>query len=283
MRDLKSIDPDTFPLLSEIPEPPKKLYLRGKLPDLTHKFLAVVGSRALTSYGKHACEYLLKGLRGHPIVIVSGLAYGADACAHKVALDIGLPTIAVPGSGLNYDILYPRANVTLARQIIEAGGAHLSEFEPDEKAAFYTFPQRNRIMAGMSHATLVIEAKERSGSLITARLATDYNRDLLIVPGSIFSEMSKGNHQFLKLGATPVTEPADILRALGLDAEPEVKSRPLDLSPEEEQIYTLTETPCSREALLAAMPGKVQETNIVLSVMEIKGLIVEERGIIRHT
>src|SRR3990167_161585 len=208
---------DFPPLLSEIPDAPKQLYVRGELPPYDHAWLAVVGSRAASAYGRQVCDYLIEGLRGYPVVVVSGLAYGIDAGAHKAALNTALPCVAVPGSGLNWDVMYPKANVNLAKEIIKAGGAHLSEFEPDQKAADYTFPQRNRIMVGLCKATLVIEAKERSGSLITARLATEYNRELLVVPGSIFNETSKGTHQFLKLGATPITEPEDILRVLTLE------------------------------------------------------------------
>ena len=230
--ELKQLSLAVFPpLLREIPDPPKQLYVRGELPSYEHAWLAVVGSRAVTPYGRQACEYLIEGLRGYPVVIVSGLAYGIDACAHKAALNAGLKTVAVPGSGLNWDVMYPKAHVNLAKEIIKAGGAHLSEFDPEQKAADYTFPQRNRIMAGMCKATLVIEAKERSGSLITARLTTEYNRELLVVPGSIFSDASRGTHQFLKLGATPVTEPADILRALGIES---IENKPwerFDLSP----------------------------------------------------
>ncbi len=283
MDTLRILEPDAFPpLLSEIPDPPNQLYVRGKLPSYDMKWLAVVGSRALTSYGKQACEYLIEGLRGYPVVIVSGLAYGADACAHKAALSAGLPTVAVPGSGLNYDVLYPRANVALAREIIKAGGAHLSEFDPDQKAADYTFPQRNRIMVGITHTTLVIEAQERSGSLITARLATEYNRELLVVPGSIFSATSKGTHQFLKLGATPATEPGDILKALGLD----VQAKPAhahheNLSEQEIRVLEIVQDPCSRDDLFFALALPISEANILLSMMEIKGLIVEELGVIR--
>src|SRR3989344_4795871 len=179
--DLKLLSPKDFPpLLREIPDAPKKLYVRGKLPSFNSAWLAVVGSRACTPYGRQALRYLIEGLRGYPVVIVSGLAYGIDAEAHKAALEAKLPTVAVPGSGLDWNVLYPRANVNLAREILKAGlsgqgGALLSEFEPNLKAADYTFPQRNRIMAGLCKAALVVEAKERSGSLITARLATEYN------------------------------------------------------------------------------------------------------------
>src|SRR3989344_5616066 len=171
--DLKLLSPKDFPpLLREIPDAPKKLYVRGKLPSFNSAWLAVVGSRACTPYGRQALRYLIEGLRGYPVVIVSGLAYGIDAEAHKAALEAKLPTVAAPGSGLDWNVLYPRANVNLAREILKAGGALLSEFEPNMKATDYTFPQRNRIMAGLSHATLVVEAKEKSGSLITAKLVT---------------------------------------------------------------------------------------------------------------
>jgi len=282
MKDtLRKLSRNEFPpLLTEIPQPPKQLYVRGTFPSFDWKWLAVVGSRALTPYGKQACEYLIEGLRGYNIVIVSGNCYGADACAHETAMCIGLPTVAVPGSGLNWDVLYPRMNVSMARRIIESGGAHLSEYDPDTKANNFTFPERNRIMVGLTHATLVIEAKERSGSLITARLAGEYNRDLLVVPGSIFSPTSKGTHQFLKLGATPVTEAADILKVLGI--EPETKTiAPRDVSPHEQRVLEIIASPRSRDELLTELALPVTEANIILATMEIKGLIVEELGLIK--
>lgn len=281
--ELKQLSRAHFPpLLSEIPDAPKQLYVRGELPSYDHAWLAVVGSRAASPYGRQVCEYLIEGLRGHPVIIVSGLAYGIDACAHKAALNAGLTTVAVPGSGLDWSVLYPRANVNLAKEIIKSGGAHLSEFDPDQKAADYTFPQRNRIMAGMCRATLVIEAKERSGSLITARLATEYNRELLVVPGNIFSEVSKGTHQFLKLGATPVTEPEDVLRALGIDAEAKKLFDRDDLSFDEARVLDIIASPCSRDELLTALELPISDANVLLSTMEIKGLIQEELGVIRQ-
>ena len=272
---------DFPPLLREIADPPKKLYVRGKLPSTDWKWLAVVGSRAMTSYGRQACSHLISGLRGYPVVIVSGLAFGVDAAAHKAALEAGLPTVGVPGSGLDWSVFYPRANVSLAREIIKAGGALLSEYEPELKAADYTFPQRNRIMAGLCQATLMIEAKERSGSLITARLTTEYNRELLVVPGSIFSAESRGTHQFLKLGATPVTEPEDILRALGIKIEDKEKVSRADLSEDEARVLEIISTPCPRDELMQALELPISEANILLSTMEIKGLIVEELGVVR--
>src|SRR3989344_5631738 len=184
-KGIQELAPEDFPLaLLEIPQPPETLYVRGTLPDPTQfYYLAVVGSRKFTNYGREAVERIIGGLAGYPICIVSGLAMGIDAIAHRVALDAGLPTVAIPGSGLDSSVIYPRSNLALAREIIENGGALLSEFAPDLRAAPWTFPQRNRIMAGISQSTLVIEAEEKSGTLITARLAFDYNRNVFAVPG----------------------------------------------------------------------------------------------------
>ncbi len=283
--DLVQLSPDLFPpLLREIPDRPKKLYIRGALPSQELAWLAVVGSRAITPYGRAVCKYLIEGLRGYPIAIISGLAYGVDAEAHKAALAANLPTIGVPGSGLGWDTLYPRANASLAREILKAGGSLMSELEPDTKAADWTFPRRNRIMAGMCRATLIIEAREKSGSLITAKLAAEYNRDLLVVPGSIFSEESKGTHQFLKLGATPVTTPTDILTALGITTHSDASSLAelrTDLSPEEIRVVSILRAPCSRDELLSALDLPISEANVLLSTMELKGLLLEELGLMR--
>jgi len=283
--DLKLLSPADFPvLLREIPDPPKQLYLRGEMPSEEKKWLAVVGSRAMTPYGKQACHHLIEGLRGYPVVIVSGLAYGIDAEAHKAALDAGLTTVGVPGSGLDWDVLYPKANVGLAREILKAGGALISEEKPDAKTMDYMFPKRNRIMAGLSHATLVVEAKEKSGSLITAKLVTEYNRELLVVPGSIFSEESKGTHQFLRLGATAVTSAEDILVALGIakrEGPLSLKELRDDLSENELRVFEIIHTPVPRDELIQALELPVTDANVLLSTMEIKGLIVEELGVVR--
>ena len=179
------------PLL-HIPQAPKRLLIRGTFPDISkYKFLTVVGSRNYTSYGEDACRTLIAGLKGYPVVIVSGLANGIDRISHEAALDTGLITVSFPGSGLDDTVLYPKAQYQLAMQILHSGGALVSEFENDFKSTLWSFIQRNRLMAGLSHATLVIEAKHKSGSRVTAKLATDYNRDVLAVPGSIFSENSE--------------------------------------------------------------------------------------------
>jgi DNA processing protein len=173
--------------------------------------------------------------------------------------------------------------VNLAREIVATGGALLSEFKPDQKAADYTFPQRNRVMAGLCDATLVVEAQEKSGSLITAKLTVEYNRDLLVVPGSIFSAESQGTHQFLRLGATAITSPADLLQALGIAARENAGLSSLrdDVSEEEKRVFEILASPISRDELIDALALPVTDANILLSTMEIKGLIIEELGAIR--
>ncbi len=299
MDEIKTINIEKcFPQLLEIPDAPKKLYARGTLPNTDAIFLTVVGSRKYTSYGKDVCEKIISELSISNlstsdvsrlgIVIISGLALGIDAIAHRAALKSGLKTIAIPGSGLNSSVLYPASNHGLANKIVSAGGALLSEFEPDFRATPYSFPQRNRIMAGMSRGILVIEAGERSGTLITARLATEYNRDVFVVPGSIFSPQSRGSHQLLKLGAIPVTCGADILEHWGLTPDDnnnnndnKRKAILRECSDEEKQIFELLHEPTTKEELMQKLDMPTHNVNITLSVMEIKGLIVETHGEMR--
>ncbi len=203
--------------LNEIPQPPSALWIRGTLPATDVKKLVVVGSRALTPYGEAICEKLIQGLSGYPISIVSGLALGTDACAHRAALSAGLHTIAVPGSGLSDKAMAPQTNLGLAKEILLAGGALLSEHEPDTTARPQYFPSRNRIMVGLADAVLVIEAGERSGTLITARLASEYSRDLMCVPHRIGDTNSEGPHMFIRLGAELITSSEDILETLGFE------------------------------------------------------------------
>ncbi len=271
--------------LAQIPQPPEKLYICGNLPPPDSLFLTVVGSRRHTSYGKEACEHILHGLRGYNVVIVSGLALGIDAIAHKTALDVGLTTIAIPGSGLDPQVLYPSTNRHLAEKIVSSGGALLSEFEPDFHATPYSFPQRNRIMAGLYRGVLVIEAEEKSGTLITARLATEYNRDVFVVPGSIFSLKSAGVHQLLKLGAVPVTSGEDILEHWGVCESSDVKREAPGMldecSAEELEIISLLNEPLTKDVLIQKLNLPAHKVNILLSSLEIKGIIKESMGEVR--
>lgn len=272
------------PPLLEIPQPPTELWLEGTLPSLTENiWLTVVGSRKVSSYGRDACQKLIAGLAGYPIVIVSGLAVGTDTCAHQSAMANGLITVGFPGSGLNRNAIYPASNRKLADEIIEAGGALVSEYDPDMKATLYTFPQRNRLMAGICKATLIIEAGEKSGTLITSRLALDYNRDVLALPGSIFSSGSMGTNRLIRQGATPITSSEDILEALGFDVEQETADKQLslfaDLSPIEKQIVEIISIePTPRDELIRELDLPTHEANSLLGLMEIKGIIKETVG-----
>ncbi len=284
----KKILPPNFPsLLKEINDPPAELYLEGSLPkEDENKFLAVVGSRKYSRYGKEACEELIAGLAGYPIVIVSGLALGIDAIAHQSALKNKLLTIGVPGSGLAREVLHPFSNHRLADEIVEAGGCLLSELEPECPAGLHTFPRRNRIMAGLSHATLIIEAGEKSGTLITARLAMEYNRDVLVVPGSIFSPGSRGANSLIRQGAMPVNKSEDILQALGFNTEEALADKQgklfADLSLVEQKIIEiLSSDSLPRDELIELAEISITEANIILSALEIKGLIRESLGEVR--
>ncbi len=285
MEDIYKLKPEQFPKpLLEIPQPPKTLYIRGKLPSPDLIYLAVVGSRKYTSYGKEICEKLIKGLKGYPIVIVSGLAMGIDSIAHKTALEADLITISFPGSGLDNNVLYPRSNVKLAQEIVDSGGCLISEFEPNFISQLYSFPQRNRLMAGISKAVLVIEAEEKSGTLITARMALDYNRDVLAVPGSALSQNSNGTNSLIKQGATPITKSEDILEALGFSIDKPKQTdeeKYADCSKEEMKIINLLREGMERDELIRNSKMDIAKANALLSIMEIKDLIKEELGEIR--
>src|SRR3989338_5247869 len=170
---IRSLLPEEYPeLLKEIPEQPKQLRLWGQMPSPENKLLAIVGSRKFSIYGREVCEHIISGLAGSPITIVSGLALGIDSIAHRTALRFGLKTLAIPGSGLDRTVLHPHSHVGLAEEIVEASGGLMSEYEDLMPSGAWAFPRRNRIMAGMCHATIVIEAEKRSGTLINSRLIT---------------------------------------------------------------------------------------------------------------
>ncbi|ETB63897.1 TPA: DNA-protecting protein DprA [Candidatus Nomurabacteria bacterium] len=286
MDDIRKMKKEEYPeSLLEIPQPPKVLYIRGELPKEDLIYLAVVGSRKYTSYGKDICEKLIKGLKGYPVCIVSGLAIGIDSIAHRTALDSGLTTISFPGSGLDRNALHPKSNIRLADEIVESGGCLISEMEPNMKATLYSFPQRNRLMAGISKAVLIIEAEEKSGTLITARMALDYNRDVLAVPGSAFSSNSNGTNWLIKEGATPVTSSEDVLIALGFNIEkPKLsdKEKYADCGKDEMKIIELLREPIPRDELIRASGLPISSANALLSIMEIKELIKEELGEMRR-
>jgi len=281
-KEFKMLKPKQFPkLLQEIVDAPKQLYIEGELPsDDENIFLAVIGTRKFSNYGKEACEKIISGLTGYPIVIVSGLALGIDAMAHKSALNAGLKTISIPGSGLDRSVLHPHSNHKLAEEIIASDGALASELEPTQPAGMHTFPQRNRIIAGLSHAVLVIEAPERSGTSITARLALEYNRDVFAVPGSIFSINSLGSNRLIKNGATPISTSNDLLEALDFNIKNNEQSQQnrKDISQEEQKILDILIEPLSRDEVIRQSKMLPNIANSLLMTMEVKNLLKESAG-----
>ncbi len=268
-------------LLTEIQKQEKDLYLRGSFPnEKDFHFLTIVGTRRITEYGIRACREIIEGLRDYPFVIVSGLALGTDTLVHQLALENRLPTIAVLGSGLDDSVIYPRSNVSLAHHIIQQGGALLSPFLPKFKATPWSFPVRNQIMAGLSHAIVVIEAENKSGSRITASLATRYNREVFAIPGSIFSELSIGTNELIREGATPIHSAKDILEYFGYE-DTLVAEKSLDhLTKKQQSILSLLTTPQSRDQLFQKIDTiNMPELLIELSTLEIYGYIREHGGI----
>jgi DNA processing protein len=270
------------PFLREIPQPPTSLNYRGVLPSEHLTLLSVVGSRKYTTYGKQVVEALIGGLKGYPVGIVSGLALGIDSLAHEAALQNNLYTLSIPGSGLSDQVIYPATHKPLAHRILEAGGGLLSEFAPDFKATDWSFPQRNRLVAGISRATLLIEAAPKSGTLITARMATDYNRELMVVPGSIFSHTSHGVHQFLKLGAIPVTEAKDILEALQIEVKVpgEPQARPA-LTSLQAQILTFLTEPRHRDEIIRHLAIETTTVTRELMLLQLQNIIHEDNNMYR--
>lgn len=276
---IRQLRPADFPpLLQEVSDKPARLFLRGALPPRTHTFLCVVGSRATTPYGRRMCASLIASLARYPVAIVSGLAIGIDAEAHKAALEVGLPTIAVVPSSVDDTSLYPASNRALARRILEQGGALIAENEAPFKAMLHSFAQRNRVMAGMSSATLIIEAGEKSGTLITARLALDYNREVLCLPHEVGRPGGAGANRLIREGATLVQSGADILQALGIAAAPKQTTLPADLTDQEKIVLELLAEPHERDELIAESGLSAQLANVALSSLLIRGLIDERLG-----
>ncbi len=283
---IRDLSLDEFPpLLREINDPPKVLRYEGELPIKGNKLLCIVGSRKFSQYGREACEEIILGLKGYPITIVSGLALGTDAIVHRASLKAGLQTIAVPGSGLGKEVLYPRTNFMLAQDILQNGGGLLSEYPDNYRAQIWTFPKRNRIMAGMSDATIIVEAELKSGTLITSRLATEYNREVGAIPGPVSSPFSEGPHMLIRLGAALVRNSKDVLELLNIKSKDEDKTLfdTSDLSDEEKIFITILENPCSRDELIRKSNFETGVASSVLSLLEIKGLIIEELGEVRKT
>lgn len=259
-------------LLKEIPDPPGILYYRGELNQEELTF-AVVGSRKYTNYGKRVTEEIVYQLAINGLTIVSGLALGIDTFAHQATIEAKGRTIAVLACGL--DQIYPISNIHLADKIISRGGVIFSEFPLGMPALNYNFPIRNRIIAGLSLGTLVIEAAQNSGSLLTATAAIDYNREVFAVPGEIYSETSDGTNKLIKLGAKLVTSYKDILEELNIEAEKDFykAKKILPDSREEEILLKLLGRPILIDELVKNSGLGAAAVNSTLIQMELKGKV----------
>lgn len=264
-------DPDYPSRLKHIADAPSLLFYKGKS-DLNHsKVLAIVGTRKATSYGKEVVEQLAAGIVQHAPIIVSGMAYGIDICAHRSAIKHGLPTIGVLASGIN--VIYPPAHKDAANQMLEKGGL-LSENRLDAKPDFHRFPERNRIIAGIADATLVIEAAEKGGALITASLAKTYKRKLFAVPGSIMNSFSKGCLDLIKSGqAEMLTSAADLEKSLNWavdESSDKPKSFDLDTLTTEENSIVHTLQQHDNEMIIDELSWKSQ-----VPINKLAGLLLE--------
>jgi DNA processing protein len=260
------------PLLRAIHDPPRRLYLRGDGdPNLLATLaVAVVGARACSPYGAQVARMLGRELGAAGIVVVSGLARGIDAEAHRGALESSGETVAVLGCGIDRD--YPAAHASLALQIA-ARGLIVSEYEPGVEPAPWRFPARNRIIAGLCAVTVVVEARERSGALITADFALEEGREVFAVPGEITSALSAGTNALIRLGATPLTSAADVLEALGVEAA----TRRDDVHP------LLDLLPATVDELVRASGLAPSEIAATLAELEVAGLAAEGEGVFRRS
>lgn len=285
---LKKVDQLYPKLLKEIPDPPEKLYYHGDLKILEKTCLAVVGTRKNTDYGEDLTKQIIRELAILDIAVVSGLAKGIDTIAHKAALENNLPTIAVLGSGINN--IYPASNHELANEIAEKG-LILSEYENNTPPHKSNFPIRNRIISGLSIATLVIEAPEKSGALITARYAVDQGREIFVVPGDVDRESSLGIVRFLqKNGAYPISSGQDIIEILKDQSHLFKLDNAVKPPGIVKNLFNLTE---NQQLLLSKLKDRhtitleklkektklsIQEILTALSILEIYGLIITNGG-----
>jgi len=269
-------DDDYSKNLKEIYNAPPIIFYRGDIACLQRHCLAVVGARKHTAYGEMAAKKIVTPLAKSNITIVSGLALGIDAISHEAALKAGGLTAAVLGSDLDWKNIGPKTNLKLAEQILENKGCLISEYPLGTTANRQTFPQRNRIISGLSRGVLIVEAGESSGSLITAACATEQNRDVFAVPDSIFSPYSAGANNLIKRGAKPVTEADDILSDWLCQGELKLnKKEIIDNADETEKniLDKLSFEPLHLDKLTELCQIRINVLSSKLMMMEIKGLV----------
>jgi len=281
VRIVTLVEPEYPALLREIEDPPIVLYVRGEVKIDTARTIAVVGTRRSTRYGKMIAARFASQLAMKGITVVSGLAAGIDAAAHQGTLDVGGRTVAVLGCGV--DVVYPKRNEALYERIA-AAGTILSEYPMGTRPAKWTFPQRNRIISGLSRGVIVVQAPERSGALITARLAAEQGREVFAIPGNITSATSAGTNRLIKDGATLTEGIDDVLAEFPdlrriRDAAPAADAKAENLSDRERAVYDLVRLePIHIDDIIARGDLSPTEASHILLVLQLEGLIEEVEG-----
>ncbi len=278
IKQINISDKDYPEILKEIHSPPKSLYVRGGFDEKDKIAIGIVGTRNYTSYGKQVALNIAGDLAEAGITIVSGLAKGIDTFAHQAALEKGGRTIAVLGSAVDSSSVYPSCNKKLADKITK-NGAVISEYAPGTKSEIYFFPQRNRIVSGLSLGVVIIEAPEKSGALITATCALEQNREVFAVPGSIYSKNSVGTNKLIQMGAKLVNSANDILDELNL---PLVKEKSKNFKPETKEegilVSIITREPIHLDEIVKQSRLNSALASSTLIMLELKGIVKHQEG-----
>lgn len=263
--------------LMQIDNPPKQLYCCGDISLLMDKSIGIVGSRKYTVYGKSVAKMIGRRLAENDIPVVSGLAYGIDGFAHEAVTEMNGKGIAVLGSGIRK--MSPRRNYELMLKLIELGGLVISEYSPDMSAEKYTFPQRNRIISGLSEAIVVVEANFNSGALITAQFANEQGKQIYAVPGNINSQFSMGSNLLIRDGAVPLVVIDDVVRAIKGDVSPNSYGN-IGLGPDENAIMDVVKiyNGVSVDTIATNVSMPVGKVNSIVTILEIKGVVISHSG-----
>lgn len=280
IKAIKKTD-ELFPkLLQEIYDPPSIIYYAGDISILNQICLAIVGTRKCSWYGEEMTKKIITGLANQKITVISGLALGIDATAHRSALANKLNTAAIIGSGLDQDSFYPKINYRLFEEIIDNGGLVLSEYEPGTKPRKHHFPLRNRIVAGLSKLLIVVEAGFKSGALITAYSALNENREVGAVPGNALSGKSDGCHELIKKGSHIITHANDALDILGLSSQKEVTNNQPHLTNDEVEVYKTIKEQCPANINEIIKRCSLKTGNVlnIITKLELSGMIKKIGG-----
>lgn len=273
-RVVLAADPEYPPALRDLCDAPLVLYVRGGLECAARRTVAIVGSRAASAYGRSIAASMSAEFAAFGATVVSGLARGIDAAAHKGAIAAGIPTIAVLGSGVQ--ALYPDYHALLADDIVAGGGAVLSEFPPDEPARAFQFPMRNRVVAALAQATVVVEASTRSGALITARLSDELGRRVFAIPGDVVRPTSRGTNALIADGVPLVTSAADLAGLMGWSAL--TADMPGDLSPADALLDLIADHARTVDELASCSGSSVAELSSRLMLLELAGAVERRPG-----